>query len=286
MREDFRLLLNTNSRENSERTIETTRILEDEIASQVTIKPDDIWTSLNLQVQEAYNTATTESVLPFIENSLVAHGRANLTMEHKRASGLQDSLRATNFSMADQWAAKDFGSYKPSENQKTKENCIKLGFSHVNQREMSRECSVGSYTSEQNRAMVTGANPTPHLVPEFLTGRHMQSCEPLQRQKSVNDESQDIAPPVPEATTQTTPPDPIHRLAEVLVGMLNRPSAQTLIIRPVSTTTLTFDGKSEKFELFEDLFHTMIKIQPDMTEALKLKPFSLIATEKCSINFP
>ena len=40
--------------------------------------------------------------------------------------------------------------------------------------------------------------------------------------------------------------------------------------RPVSTTTLTFDGKFEKFELFEDLFHTMIKMQPEITETMKI----------------
>ena len=55
--------------------------------------------------------------------------------------------------------------------------------------------------------------------------------------------------------------------------MSNRPSTQTLIVRPVSTTVLTFDGKSEKFELFEDLFHTMIKMQPDMTETMKINHF-------------
>ena len=55
--------------------------------------------------------------------------------------------------------------------------------------------------------------------------------------------------------------------------MNNRPSAQTLIVRPISTTTLTFDGNSEKFELFEDLFHTMNKMQPHMTEAMKINHF-------------
>ena len=55
--------------------------------------------------------------------------------------------------------------------------------------------------------------------------------------------------------------------------MNNRPSAQTLMVRPVSRTTLTFDGKSGKFELFEDLFHTMIKMQPDMTETMKINHF-------------
>ena len=42
------------------------------------------------------------------------------------------------------------------------------------------------------------------------------------------------------------------------------------MLKPVSTSTLTFYGKNEKFELFEDLFHTMLKMQPEMTEAMKL----------------
>ena len=55
--------------------------------------------------------------------------------------------------------------------------------------------------------------------------------------------------------------------------MNTKQPSQTLMVRPVSTTTLTFDGKSEKFELFEDLFHTMIKMQPYMTETKKINRF-------------
>ena len=55
--------------------------------------------------------------------------------------------------------------------------------------------------------------------------------------------------------------------------MNTKQPSQTLMVRPVSTTTLTFDGKSEKFELFEYLFHTMIKMQPDMTETMKINHF-------------
>ena len=142
-----------------------------------------------------------------------------------------------------------------------------------NIRQMSRQSSLDSEYSEQNCDMVTGANPTPHTKPEFLTGRPMQSREPLQRQDSNNDEPQNTTPQVPEATSPTTSFDPLHRLSEVLVGMNNRPSAQTLMVRPVSTTTLTFNGKSEKFELFEDLFHTMTKMQPDMTQTMKMDHF-------------
>ena len=42
------------------------------------------------------------------------------------------------------------------------------------------------------------------------------------------------------------------------------------MLKPVSTNTLIFDGKNEKLELFEDLFHTMLKMQPEMTEAMKI----------------
>ena len=45
------------------------------------------------------------------------------------------------------------------------------------------------------------------------------------------------------------------------------------MLKPVSTNTLIFGGKNEKFELFEDLFHTMLKMQPEMTEAMKINHF-------------
>ena len=36
---------------------------------------------------------------------------------------------------------------------------------------------------------------------------------------------------------------------------------------------MTFDGKSEIFVLFEDLFHTVIKMQPEMSEQMKINYF-------------
>ena len=62
---------------------------------------------------------------------------------------------------------------------------------------MSRQNSEESYTCEQNRDMVTAANPNSRMVPEFLTGRPMQSSEPLQRLNSNNDESQNQAQLLP-----------------------------------------------------------------------------------------
>ena len=46
-----------------------------------------------------------------------------------------------------------------------------------------------------------------------------------------------------------------------------------MTIRRDTTNPSTFDGKSEKFELFEDMFHTMIKMQPVMTERMKSNHF-------------
>ena len=53
------------------------------------------------------------------------------------------------------------------------------------------------------------------------------------------------------------------------IATQQRPQAATML-KPVSTNTLFFDGKNEKFELFEDLFHKMHKMQPEMTKAMKI----------------
>ena len=139
-----------------------------------------------------------------------------------------------------------------------------------------RENSVESNQSDvdDGYTMVTEANLTSKLVPEFMTGRPMQSRNKTPHQQCVDDDTLDTTipaqlPPVPTNNRDVhseTPLDPINRLADVIMGMNNQCSAQTLMVRPVSTTTLTFDGKSQKFEMFEDLFHMMIKMQPDLTE--------------------
>ena len=111
------------------------------------------------------------------------------------------------------------------------------------------------------------------MVPEFLTGRPTHSRDNPQSQGPLDPPSPTASPHDQETSGPNLPIDPFTRLADVLTGMTNKPTSQTLMVRPVSTTTLTFDGKSEKFELFEDLFHTMIKMQNDMTEAMKINHF-------------
>ena len=64
------------------------------------------------------------------------------------------------------------------------------------------------------------------------------------------------------------------RLADTISGIATQRRPQTTtMLKPVSTSTLIFNGKNEIFELFEDLFHTMLKMQPEMTEAMKINHF-------------
>ena len=45
------------------------------------------------------------------------------------------------------------------------------------------------------------------------------------------------------------------------------------MLKPVSTGTFFSDGKNKRIELFGNLFHTMLKTQPEMTEAMKINHF-------------
>ena len=83
----------------------------------------------------------------------------------------------------------------------------------------------------------------------------------------------ETSPPVQETAKNDASSNPIKNLAD---GWKNKLSTQILMVQPASVTTLTFDGKSEKIEFFEDFFHTMNKVQPDMPEAMKNKTFSFI----------
>ena len=127
--------------------------------------------------------------------------------------------------------------------------------------------------------MVTGDTAHTNQIPEFFTGRTQTPRNPSshQYQNLSTQVSQDNNLPVVEQTPTNQNLDAnnsINRLADAIAGITtqHRPQAATML-KPVSTNTLIFDGKNEKFELFEDLFHTMLKMQPEMTEAMKINHF-------------
>ena len=133
--------------------------------------------------------------------------------------------------------------------------------------------------SNPNHHTMTGQTAQTNQFPEFFTGRISKPRNPpsYQYQNLSTQVSQDKNLPVVEQTPRNQNSEAnnsINRLADAIAGIATqqRPQAATML-KPVSTNTLIFDGKNEKFELFEHLFHTMLKMQPEMTEAMKINHF-------------
>ena len=127
--------------------------------------------------------------------------------------------------------------------------------------------------------MVTGQTTQTNQISEFLTGRMLTPRSPPshQHQNLSTQVSQDINLPMVEQSPRNQNSDAnnsIIRLADAIArnATEQRPQAATML-KPVSTNTLIFDGKNEKFELFENLFHKMLKMQPEMTEPIKINHF-------------
>ena len=127
--------------------------------------------------------------------------------------------------------------------------------------------------------MVTGQTDQTNQIPEFPTGRILTLRNPSshQCQNLSTQVSQDNNLPMVEQTPRNQNSDAknsINRLVDAIAGMATqqRPQAATML-KPVSTNTVIFGGKNEKFELIDDLFHTMLKMQPEMTEAMKINHF-------------
>ena len=149
--EDFRSLLNTNSRENSEITIETTRLINEEISHQMSRKLNEIKTSLNSQIQDAITAAITSTVLPSIQNTLEKQGRSNFTVVDRGSNGLHPSPRSTDFTITDRKSGGLQWNAEVGNSQKTWENRPKTCFTQENSRLRSRESSTDSINNEQNR---------------------------------------------------------------------------------------------------------------------------------------
>ena len=137
----------------------------------------------------------------------------------------------------------------------------------------------GSEESRNGHHIMTGQTTQTNHFPEFLTGRtQTPRNQPSHPYENLSTQvSQDNNLPMVEQTPRNQNSDAnnsINRLADAFAGIATqqRPQAATML-KPVSTNTLIFDGKNEKFELFEDFFHTMLKVQPEMTEAMKINHF-------------
>ena len=194
---------------------------------------DSMMSMMHSKINRAISTAIAERVIPEIQNrvsSMLSSG--NRHTEGSSSPNSQEIIEGNNGSKSkstkkDSWSACDLRAAR-----------------------------------DYNPYMGTGATDIQRQFPEFLTGR-IHSHPNIERQESIHNVSLDTTLPAPDPEAPNTPQDPLNRLADVLVNLPNKP--QSMTIRPVTTIPMTFDGKIKKFELFEDLFHTMIRMQPVMT---------------------
>ena len=217
--------------------------LSSELNSRISREMDEMMNNVGTQIQRAINEAINSQVLPQIQNVMMAGSgretRRGWEVPVERSEANAEEQRIQN----------------------TKADC---------RNEQHDGYRSGGPSTRHVHDMVTGDNESPLQVPEFLTGR-VSSRNHLDR--SYEDINLDTTIPAQERNAPAAQTDPITQLADVLTTMQKRPTAQQLTICPVNSNTMTFYGKSEKFELFEDLFHTMIKMQPEMTEQMKINHF-------------
>ena len=211
-----------------------------ELNSRISREMDEMMNNVSSQIQRAINEAINNQVLPQIQNVIMA------------GSG-REARRGWEAPME-----------RPEISTEARRN---LNAKAHLRSEQDDEHHNGELPNRNVHDMVTGDNESPNQVPDFLTGRipsrsHLDQC--------YEDFNIDTTIPAQERIAAAAESDPITRLADVLSTMQNRPTAQRLTIRPVNSNTMTFDGKSEKFELFENFFHTMIKMQPEMPEQMKI----------------
>ena len=130
--------------------------------------------------------------------------------------------------------------------------------------------------------MVTGVQEEIRYCPDMVTGvqeeiPHCSSGTSSGKQKKVRSTSQPQFRS--ENTPATTEADQILLALHQLATNINSANVNTnsnrisKLPKSLTTTMPTFDGKSEKFELFEDLFQTSLKTHNQLTEEDKINYF-------------
>ena len=150
LKEDFRSLLNTNSKENSEIVFETTRLINEEISNQMSRKLNGIKNSLNIQIQDAISSAITEQILPSIQNTLQAQRRTKRNAMDRGSIEPQERARATGLSTRDKRSSELQRNSVVENSHNIWVNHPRKCFMQENIRQMSRQMSIDSKNSEQN----------------------------------------------------------------------------------------------------------------------------------------
>ena len=144
-------LLTSEDRNRCEITVEIRRLISEEISQQMNRKMDEMKRNLDTQITEFINSAIHGSILPSIQNSLSGQNSGLGTNVDSRSSRISRNTERKKHQSA--WG-----------------NTQSRVQSNLNNYPRSRDSSISSLDCRDDHDMVTGANPTPRIVPEFLTG--------------------------------------------------------------------------------------------------------------------
>ena len=145
--EDFRSLSNSNSRENSESTIETVRLVN----SEVSRKMEELKRDLNSQIAETINSLINERNLPNIQNTMTNQnsvfreemdqrsGRLNRTAGEKNA---RNALKMNSKPILANSSRRDYFSGNSDVSQSSDEDHDILTKSHDNLATASKELAI------------------------------------------------------------------------------------------------------------------------------------------------
>ena len=101
----------------------------------------------------------------------------------------------------------------------------------------------------------------------------------VNQQENNHQRSSSLPPP-----NQRYPDDFIDKLLQSLQTANTHNTGLPRLHNAMSTTMPTFDGETDKFEHFEDLFQTSLKVYPDITEEDKIQYFHSLL--RSPTNFP
>ena len=135
-----------------------------------------------------------------------------------------------------------------------------------------------------NRTDVENAvlESTPIELGEFYqdVSQHMVTGVSANQQDNNRQRSSSLPPP-----NQRYPDEIIDKLLQSLQTATSYNSGVPRLPKAMSTTMPTFDGKTDKFEHFKDLFQTSLKVYPKITEEEKIHYFHLFLRSEALQTF-
>ena len=181
-----------------------------EVNLRLSHEMDSMMSMMHSQINRVINNAIAEKVIPEIQNIVSYMSSSGNRDTEASVSPISQENRECSSGFKSNFAKKDSWS----------------------------ACDLRDNTG-RGHYMVRGTNDTQQQIPEVLTGR-IHSIPNLERQQSNYNVSLDMTLPAPQPEVPDIPQNPFNRLADVFVTL-----PQSMTIRPVQTTPMTFDGKAK-----------------------------------------